>query len=137
MREDTLQHYLNMKEQRIAIADRSTLAHNLYKMILRPLGFNFLSYQTVRDIKENFNPKWNVKAFLFNSNIFGNHFEYHWEWLQKDPRFKNVPKIFLCGAGEKKIQERLKALPHSHLVTKPFFPDALETILTKVMREKR
>ena len=137
MGEDSFQRYLNMKEQRIVIADRSTLAHNLYKMLLRPLGLKFLTYQTLKDLKENLNSKWNCHLFLINSNIFGNHFDYHWEWLQKNSHLKNTHKIFLCGPGEKKIQTQLKTLSHSHLVTKPFFPDDLETILNRVLRKKR
>ena len=137
MREDAFQHYLNMKNSLIVIADRSTLAHNLYKVLLKPLGLRVLFYQTVKDLKENLNPKLNCRALLINSNIFGNHFDYHWEWMQKEPRLKNMTKIFLCGPGEKKIQIHLKTLSHNHLVTKPFSPDSLEEILKRVTRKKR
>lgn len=130
-------HYLNMKEQRIVIADRSALAHNLYKIFLHPLGLKCSSYQTMRDLKENGMTPKQCRAFLINSNIFGNHFDYHWEWLRKNSSWKTVPKIFLCGHGEKKMERLLKTLPQSHLLTKPFSPDTLESILKRILGRKK
>ncbi|MDO8526363.1 MAG: hypothetical protein Q7T03_01600 [Deltaproteobacteria bacterium] len=117
--------------RRIAIADRSILAHNVYKTILKPLGFSIFHYKTLKELKENHNFKWGCPFFLINTNTFGNHFERHLEWMQKEPGMVAVQKIFLCGALEKNIQSHLKKLPRSQLLLKPFFPETLEEKLKK------
>ena len=121
---------------RIAIADRSALAHNVYKMLLKPLGFSLFHYKTLRDLKENLNFKWGCDCFLINSNTFGNHLDRHFEWFKKEPSLESIHKIFLCEPAEKKIQSQLKVLPHSHFVLKPFYPASLEETLNAVMSDK-
>jgi len=121
--------------RRIAIVDRSALAHNVYKMILKPLGFSLFHYKTLREFKENLDSKWGCNCFLINSNTFGNHLDRHLEWLKREPFLQRTHKIFLCEASEKKIQSQLKELPRSHLVLRPFYPDFLEKTLNRFSKE--
>ena len=117
---------------RVAVVDRSFLAHNVYKMILKPLGFTVFSYMTLREFKENFNfKKSGCRVFLVNSNTFGNHFDRHWEWFRGEAALKNVDKIFLCEREEKKFQSELKKMDRGHLLLRPFAPEQLEETVKK------
>lgn len=112
--------------RRAAIADKSRLAHNVYEMILRPLGFSLFPFRTLTELKENLDWKWNLSLFLVSSNVFGRHFEKHLEWFQKEKVLQAIPKIFLCDGGEKKCQILLKKLSNSHIVVRPFHPKEFE-----------
>ena len=112
--------------RRVAIADRSVLAHNVYQMLLKPLGLSLFPFKTLKDLKENFNRKWNLNLLLINSNTFGHYFEKHMEWFLNENNIQKTPKFFLCESGEKKILSGLKKLPNSFILAKPFYPSEFE-----------
>lgn len=120
----------------VAIVDRSTLAHNVYKMLLKPYGYRLSYYKTLRDLKEGFHPKGSKPVLLISSNAFGNHFERHLEWLQNEASVRWTPKVFLCLSDEKKIIAQLKKVPRSHLVLRPFFPPVLKKTLDTFWKER-
>lgn len=118
---------------RIAIVDRSLLAHNVYKMLLKPFGFTLFFYKTLKNLKENMDAKWGCPVFLINSNTFGNHFENHLEWLKKEPALQTANKIFLCEPRQKEMQTHLKVLSKSHFLSRPFYPELLEETIRSVL----
>lgn len=118
--------------QRIAIADRSYLSHNIYEMLLKPLGYSLFCFKTLKELKENLDDKLGCLAFLINSNTFGNHFDRHFLWLEKDPMIREIHKIFLCQQGEKKFRLKLKKISNSRLIDKPFHPTELGKMLGKI-----
>lgn len=107
---------------RVAIVDRSFLAHNVYATLLKPLGFSLFSFQTLKELKESFNPKWNTDFFLINSNAFAASKEKYLEWFQKEKNLRATPKVFICEAEKKGIWDELKKIPNSHFLMKPFYP---------------
>ncbi len=126
--------YINeMKNgRRIAIIDRSFLAHNVYQMLLKPLGYSLLRFNNLKNFKDNRIDKMGCCALLINSNVFGKQFDTHLNWMRKEAPFHSLEKIFFCNSEEKKIQEALKKLPHSHVVVKPFYPQQLKETLEKM-----
>ncbi|MDP2600444.1 MAG: hypothetical protein Q8P84_06930 [Deltaproteobacteria bacterium] len=118
--------------RRIAIVDRSVLAHNVYQLLLKPLGYSLLPFNDIKSLKSVLTPRSGLKVLLINSNVFGKNFESGLEWLKKEGVLKNLEKLFLCQAGEKKIAGELRKLPRSRVVLKPFHPRQLEEALKKI-----
>ncbi|OGQ43146.1 MAG: hypothetical protein A3I70_00575 [Deltaproteobacteria bacterium RIFCSPLOWO2_02_FULL_44_34] len=118
------------------IADKSVLAHNVYKMLLKPLGFSLFFYKTLHDLKQNFDSKLSCDCFLINSNALGTQWDRTMTWLKEETKLKAAPKVFLCDEEEKAIQSLFKKLPNSHVVFRPFYPPALETTLKGILRER-
>jgi len=126
---------------RAAVVDRSFLAHNVYATLLKPLGFSLFSFQTLKELKESFNPKWNANFFLINSNAFVGSKEKYLEWFQKEKSLKAIPKVFICEADGKKwlghpfgMVSELKKIPNSHFLTKPFYPPEFGEKVKKLCR---
>lgn len=118
--------------RRIAIVDRSVLANNIYQLLLKPLGFSLISYNTLKSLKESLDEKGAPHILLINSNVFGKNFADDLEWFKKGERVKGMEKIFLCHTDEKKIADQLKKVPHSRVVSKPFYPSQLGEALEKL-----
>lgn len=116
------------------MADRSWLAHNLYRMILKPLDFSLFFYKTLRDLRESSIVK-QAPIFLINTNTFGKYFEAHVEWLKKDPAVSGHEKIFLCDGNEAETSV-LKKIPQSRCLLKPFYPPQLQEMLEKIYGRK-
>lgn len=121
-----------MSYKRIAIADRSVLAHNIYETLLRPGGFSLFPYQTLKEMKEHLHFDWGIHLLLISSNTFGKYFDQHYAWLQKERGPKQTPKIFLCEPDETKWAKALKKLPHSRILWKPFYPPDLGKEIQKI-----
>lgn len=126
-----------MKEyRRLAIADRSLLSHNIYGMILRPLGFSLFPHKTFRELRENFSEKWEWKVILVNSNTLQYSPEQSLRWFEEDPFARKAQKIFLCDPNDAKIRSRLKKIDKAHWLEKPFYPhdlvQKLEALFGKV-----
>lgn len=118
--------------RRIAVVDRSFLAHNVYQMLLKPLGYSLLAYSSLKNLKESRIHKMGCHMLLMNSNVFGRQFDTHLAWMQKEAAFHPLEKIFLCNPGEKKMQNELRKLSRSHIVVKPFYPMQLKETLEKI-----
>lgn len=115
--------------RRIAIADRSALAHNVYQILLKPLGFSLFPYKTIKALRENLNWKWEPGLFLISTNTFSSPLEKYLDWFLKEKRMGAIPKVFLCEEEEEKIWLSLKKLPNSSLLKKPFYPPELMKIV--------
>lgn len=120
--------------KRVAIADRSLLAHNIYRMILKPFDFSLFFYKTLRDLKESSIAK-QGPILLINTNTFGKYFETHVEWLKKDPAVSGHEKIFLCDDNGAETSA-LKKIPQSRCLLKPFDPQTLKEVLQKIYERK-
>lgn len=118
--------------RRIAIVDRSVLAHNVYQLLLKPLGYSLFSFNNFKSLRNSLTSKSGLKVLLINSNVFGKNFESCFDWLKKEGAVKDLEKIFLCEADEKKMAGELKNLPRSRVVLKPFHPRQLEETLEKL-----
>jgi len=118
--------------RRIAVVDRSVLAHNVYRLLLRPLGYSLFPFNSIQSLKNTLTSKSGLHALLVNSNVFGKNFEGGFDWLKKEGTVKNLEKIFLCQAGENKMAGALKNLPKSRVVLKPFHPSQLKEVLEKL-----
>lgn len=122
-----------MSYKRVAIADRSVLAHNIYETLLKPEGCSLFPYQTLKAMKEHLHFDWGIHLLLVNSNTFGKYFEQHYEWFLKDKGSRHTPKLFLCEAAEQKWANELKKLPRSQILWKPFYPPELEKKISRIV----
>ncbi|MBI4124441.1 MAG: hypothetical protein HY609_04980 [Deltaproteobacteria bacterium] len=121
-----------MSYKRIAIADRSVLAHNVYETLLKPEGYSLFPYQTLKELKEHLHFDWGIQLLLVSSNTFGKYFDQHYKWFLKEKGPCRTAKIFLCETGEKKWAGALKKLPKSQIVWKPFYPPELEEKISRI-----
>lgn len=121
-----------MSYKRIAIADRSVLAHNVYETLLKPEGFSLFPYQTLKELKEHLHFDWGIHLLLISSNTFGKYFDQHYQWLQREEGPRRTPKIFLCETSEKKKAQALKRLPKSQILWKPFYPPELKKKIRQI-----
>lgn len=118
--------------QRVAIADRSLLAHNIYETLLKPEGFTLFLFRTLREFKERLDLRLDSLVLLINSNTFGNHFDRHCQWFLQESSLDPLHKIFLCEASERKIQTLLHKIKKSHFLTLPFHPSSLKKMLKEL-----
>lgn len=92
--------------RRLLIIDRSTLAHNVYATILRPLGFSLFLYQSFAECRKLFNPKLGVDLCLVGENCLGKSADKHLGWLQK--KTITIAKPFHPAEFVTMIQKSLK-----------------------------
>lgn len=121
-----------MSYKRIAIVDRSVLAHNVYETLLKPEGFSLFPYQTLKEMKEHLHFDWGIHLLLISSNTFGRYFERHYAWLESEKGPRGAHKIFLCESGEQKWAQELKKLPRSEILWKPFYPPDLRRKIRQI-----
>lgn len=117
----------------MTIVDRSRLAHNIYAMILRPLGYSLFPFKTLREMKENLPRPKNMQLVVVNSNTFGHHFANHFDWFYHNKDLTSIPKIFLCDPKEKDYVQNLKKIPNSEIIWKPFYPPDLKKKIAEVL----
>jgi hypothetical protein len=108
---------------RVVIIDRSILAVNMYRLLLRPLGAFFLMAKRYEEARPWFFRKDKIDLAVFNSNTFGKKFDEYVARFESDEPLAGVPKIFLCRDTEKGWQKRLSRLSNSRVMERPFHPD--------------
>lgn len=123
--------------KRIAIVDRSLLAHNVYQILLQPLGYSLFPFKNLKEFKEKVNWRWRLGLFLISSNAFGGSFKSYCEWFQKEKNCQPIPKVFLCEAEEKNVSAQLKKMSKSRILFKPFYPEELTQMVRGVFKENR
>lgn len=108
---------------RVVIVDRSVLAVNMYRLLLRPLGASFLIAKRYEEARPWFFRKDKIDLAIFNSNTFGKKFDEYLKRFESDEPLAGIPKIFLCRDIEKTWAKRLGRLSNARVVEKPFHPD--------------
>lgn len=121
---------------RTVIVDRSILAVNMYRLLLRPMGTLFLVAKRYEEARPWFFRRDRIDLAIFNSNTFGKKFEEYLDHFNKDEPLARIPKIFLCREGEEKLKKKLKKLPMTKVVDKPFHPDEFLKLIKDFMGGK-
>jgi two-component system chemotaxis response regulator CheY len=57
--------------------------------------------------------------------------------LSKDEMYRNVPVILITTEGSEKWQEEAQALGIKGYIQKPFHPETIRNVLTRIMEETR
>jgi two-component system, chemotaxis family, chemotaxis protein CheY len=57
--------------------------------------------------------------------------------LSKDQMYRNVPVILITTEGSEKWQEEAQALGIKGYIQKPFHPETIRNVLTRIMEETR
>lgn len=124
---------------RIAIADRSELAANLYKLLFLELEPELVIRKRFEDIRPHFFRRERIDLGIINSNIFGKKFEEIFHRIIADAAVRDVPKIFILRANpaEDEWRERLKKLPGSVVSTRPFHPDEFLKLVQTMLEKGR
>lgn len=122
---------------RAVIVDKSILATNMYKLLLRPVVTTFLVAKRYEEARPWFFRRDKIDLAIFNSNTFGRKFdEYHERFLKDEPLAK-VPKIFLCREKEDDWQKRLNSLSRSVVIMRPFKPDDFLALVRRVSERSK
>lgn len=122
---------------RAVIVDRSLLAVNMYKLLLRPVVTTFLVAKRYEEARPWFFRRDKIDVAVFNSNTFGKKFEEYFGHFVKDEPLSKIPKIFLCREKEDVWSKKLKGLPKSFVVMRPFHPDDFLALLTRVAEKSK
>ena len=120
---------------RIIIASRSFLALNVYKLLLSKRRPNIVSAQRFETARPWFFRTGKIDLAIFHSDVFAPRFDGYWSRLKEDEPFAKIPKIFVCkpSSREKEWQEKLKELPNSYIIERPFNPVDFEKIISEVL----
>jgi hypothetical protein len=122
---------------RAVIVDKSILAVNMYRLLLRPLVTTFLVAKRYEEARPWFFRRDRIDLAIFNSNTFGKKFDEYFEHFSKDEPLAKVPKIFLCREKEDGWQKKLKSLQKSAVVMRPFHPDDFLALLKRVAEKSK
>lgn len=124
---------------RIAVADRSELAKNMYQLLLGPLGGELIVRRRFEEVRPHFFRRPGVALGIFSSNVFGKKFDEIAARMIEDEPLKRAPKIFLCreNPAEEPWRERLQALPNAHVLVRPFHPDELSALVARILASER
>jgi hypothetical protein len=125
-----------IKQPRIVIADRSELAGNLYRLLLSPIGATLVVKRRFEEARPHFFRRDGVDLGIFNSNIFGKKFEDIAAGLADVEALRGVHKIILCRAtpSEEMWCRRLAALENTSVVMRPFHPDELVSLISRLLK---
>ena len=121
---------------RAVIVDKSLLAVNMYKLLLQPVVTTFLVAKRYEEARPWFFRGDKIDIAIFNSNTFGKKFDEYFERFKKDEPLAKVPKIFLCREKDEDWLKKLKGLPKTALVMRPFHPDRFLALVRNIT-EKR
>jgi hypothetical protein len=108
---------------RAIVVDRSLLAVNMYRLLLSPVVTTFLVAKRYEEARPWFFRRDKIDLAIFNSNTFGKKFDEYLDRFSKDEPLARIPKIFLCREKEDEWVKKLKALPRTQVVMRPFYPD--------------
>ncbi len=124
-----------IENPRIAIADRSQLAANIYQLLLVPFQPTLVVRRRFEELRPHFFRRERVHLGLFNSNTFGKKFDEILKHLTEDEPLRRVKKVFLCRAShaEDEWRERLGRLANSTVITRPFHPAELTQLLKRLL----
>lgn len=122
---------------RAVIVDRSLLAVNMYRLLLSPVVTTFLIAKRYEEARPWFFRRDRIDLAIFNSNTFGKKFDDYFGRFAKDEPLSKVQKIFLCREKEDEWVKKLKSLPRSQVVFRPFSPDDLLSLVKKVTERTR
>ena len=122
-------------QPRIVVADRSELAGNLYRLLLSPIGATLVVKRRFEEARPHFFRREGVDLGIINSNIFGKKFEEIVDELASIEVLRDVHKIVLCRAtqSEDEWRERLAAIPNTSVIVRPFHPDELVSIVSRLL----
>lgn len=122
-----------MQNARIVIADRSELAGNLYRILLKSTGASLIVRRRFEEARPHFFRREAVHLAIFNSNIFGRKFPEIFKRLVEDEALKKVRKIFICRetASEAEWRDKLEKIQNSQVIIRPFHPDEFALIVKK------
>jgi len=122
---------------RVAVIDRSVLAVNIYRLLLRPLGVSILVARRYEEARPWFFRKSGIDLAIFNSNTFGKKFIEYFSRFEKDEPLVVTPKIFLCRETEKEWKKRLGSLPNTWVIERPFHPDEFLKLVGGLIMNKK
>jgi DNA-binding response OmpR family regulator len=122
---------------RAIVIDRSLLAVNMYRLLLKPLVSAFLVAKRYEEARPWFFRREKINMAIVNSNTFGKKFEEYYRRFTEDEPLKDIPKIFLCRDKENDWQKKLKGLPNTNILMRPFHPDELLEIVRRVMEQSK
>lgn len=122
---------------RAAIIDRSILAVNMYRLLLCPVVTTFLVARRYEEARPWFFRRDKIDLAIFNSNTFGKKFDEYFQRFTQDEPLRGIPKIFLCRDKEGDWQRKLKSLPKTLIVERPFHPDNFLTLVKRITESKR
>lgn len=119
----------------IVIVDRSELAKNIYRLLLKPVDAVLIIRCRIDKIVLNFLRGGRVGLVIFNSNIFPKKFDEIVTRFLGDELFQKTQKIFICrkDLSENDWRKRFSALPNAIVVDRPFHPDELKALVTKCL----
>lgn len=120
---------------RIVIVDRSILAVNMYRLLLRPMGASFLVAKRYEEARPWFFRKDRIDLAIFNSNTFGKKFDEYFKRFESDGPVAGIPKIFLCRDSEKTWSKQLGRLTNAKVMEKPFHPDDFLKVVKGVIKK--
>ena len=121
---------------RTVIVDRSMLAVNMYRLLLKPWGSLFLVAKRYEEARPWFFRKDKIDLAIFNSNTFGKKFDEYFDHFSHDEPLAKVPKVFLCKEGEKAWGDKLRKSPRAKVLVKPFHPDEFLKIIDNLCKER-
>lgn len=122
---------------RTIIVDRSFLAVNMYKLLLRPFVTTFLVAKRYEEARPWFFRREKIDIAFFNTNTFGRKFDDYYAHFVADEPLQKIPKVFLCCERDRDLQSKLKKLPNSTVVMRPFHPDAFMKLVKDLLEGSR
>ena len=120
---------------KIIISARSMLARNVYSLLLKHRSPEIIATEKFEQARPWFYRLSRLDLAIFHSDVFAPRFDHYFQRLMKDEPFAEIPKIFVCKSSprEKDWQKKLKKLPNSIVIERPFSVDDFESKITGVL----
>jgi hypothetical protein len=95
------------------------------------MGLKLKQFSTFDDLLESGLEKEEISLIIINSNVFGKQFEKIKSTFLDDVKFTGLDVIYLCNEAEKNWRDRLTGSQNTNVLTKPFKPNDLLSIVEK------
>lgn len=119
----------------IIVVDKSELASNLYRLLLKFTGAALIVRKRYEDVENLFLRKTSIDLAIFNSNAFGKKFSDILKKIIEVEIIRKTKKIFILrdNATEKLWANRIAHIPNSTMVIRPFHPDELKDTINELL----
>ena len=122
------------RQIKLVIADHSTLAANIYRLLFFPLSADLVIRKKFEETRPFFFRREKIDIAIFNSNIFGKKFEEIINQFEEVDPLKKMKKIFICKPSKDgQLEKRIKHLENSTIVKRPFHPDELYEVVGRLL----
>ncbi len=127
-----------MTQPRIVIVDRSQLAGNMYRLLLAPLDPLLAVYRRFEEARHRLSSRERTDLLLISSTALGKKMTEVCDALEYEAPLAMMRKIFLIPEEEGDVvRGRVLTLPNTSLMERPFHPDEMLTMITKLLKEGR